>query len=490
MNVAAWILDAARRHAQCCRFETQRVALVSADEALDYAQLEARVAAMVKGLSARGVQPGDRVGLLADGSPDVVAAWLAVVARGATVVPLSTRATAAEVARDAERVALRLLLVDQAHVAEHGAELESLRLDRLFDPQAEPVDDPELQAVPAPDGVAMLLFTSGTTRDARIVRIGHRALLRHTQALAGTPERPGVLGLGPDDVVLATLPLAHSFGIRMTALAPLAVGARVEIEPDFDASRSIDRCRRAGVTWMAGVPTMFARWAEVEGRPWGTLKWALSAGAPLTEDVRLRAERRLGAPVRQGYGLTEATFCTLDAPPAPPAPGTVGRPVPGVELRVEAGEVLVRGDNLMDGYEGEPPFEGWLRTGDLGHVDSEGRLTLVGRAKDLILRGGHNVHPAEVEDVVASYPGVREVAVVGRPDAVLGEEVVAVVVADATFDRSGLDAFLRARLSGSKRPRECVEVEALPVGRSQKVLRRMLREQLIRGALVATRLHR
>ena len=142
----------------------------------------------------------------------------------------------------------------------------------------------------------------------------------------------------------------------------------------------------------------------------------------------------------------------------------------------------------MDGYEGEPPFAGWLRTGDLGQLDDEGRLILVGRAKDLILRGGYNVHPAEVEDVVASYPGVREVAVVGRPDAMLGEEVVAVVVADATFDRGGLDAFLRARLSGSKRPRECVEVEALPVGRSRKVLLRTLREQLVRGELVATRL--
>jgi len=224
------------------------------------------------------------------------------------------------------------------------------------------------------------------------------------------------------------------------------------------------------------------------------LRWVLSAGAPLADALCRRAEARLGCEVRQGYGLTEASFSTIDAPPAPRTIGSVGRPVAGVEVRIAAdGEVEVRGPHVMAGYlDGTPaPVDagGWLRTGDLGRLDDDGRLWIVDRKKDLIIRGGNNVYPAEVEDVLATHPDVAEVAVVGRPDDYFGEEIVAVVVARAghapTADE--LAAFARARLPAVKQPRELAFVDALPLGPSGKVLKRALRQQLADGTLPTTK---
>jgi long-chain acyl-CoA synthetase len=231
----------------------------------------------------------------------------------------------------------------------------------------------------------------------------------------------------------------------------------------------------------------------------------MSAGAPLAEDSRLRAEERLGATVRQGYGLTEATFSTINAPPDEAAPGSVGQPVSGVEVRIanengEAlptrarGEVLVRGQNVMAGYLDDKTASahamrgGWLHSGDIGFVDEVGRLTVVDRSKDLILRGGHSVYPFEVESVVGSHPAVRDIAVIGEPDDYYGEEVVAVIALRTHVALQELDAWARERLAPYKVPRRYALIDALPQGASGKTLKRLLREQLISGKLVAKRL--
>ncbi len=233
-----------------------------------------------------------------------------------------------------------------------------------------------------------------------------------------------------------------------------------------------------------------------------SLAWCLSAGAPLADDLRQAAEKRLGCEVRQGYGLTEATFTTVDAPPWKQSPGSVGRPVWGVEVRVvnedgedvrpgEPGEVRVRGQNVMAGYldddvgtvEAMPG--GWLATGDVGMLGGDGVLTIVDRMKDVIIRGGNNVYPSEVEDAIARHPDVAEVAVVGRPDAHYGEEIVAVIVRAEGKDPSAesIVAGLAGEIAEIKHPRELAFVAALPLGPSGKVLKRELRRMIEAGEI-------
>lgn len=496
LHVGRLLTENARRHGE-------RPALVDgiAGTVTTFAELDARAASMA-GAIARRVAPGDRVLLCAESSVDAVAAFFAIVHAGAVVVPVPTAAPPKELAFRAAHAGARLALVDE-HTRSLTAELTCpvMRLEEL--------EGPARRLSESPAGDAMILYTSGTTGSAKGAVIRHDSLVAHTGALVHH-----TLALGPDDVVLGVLPLAHSYGIRMAILAPFYAGARTVFVARhatggrFDPDRTLDAATAHGVTWLPGVPTMFSAWGRTEGAPWGELRWALSAGAPLAEPVRERAEVRLGAPVREGYGLTEATFTAIDAPAiGESAPGSVGPAVWGVEVRIvaagerphgselrvgEEGEVQVRGQNVMAGYLDDPAAtkaafdRGWLRTGDLGVLDESGRLRIVDRIKDLILRGGVNVVPAEVEEAVARFPGVREVAVVGRPDEHVGEELVAVVAADA-LDREALAAHLLEELGHAKRPRELVRVDALPTGPSGKILRRTLRDQLVRGELVPER---
>jgi long-chain acyl-CoA synthetase len=347
----------------------------------------------------------------------------------------------------------------------------------------------------------MLLYTSGTTGAAKCVCIAHESLGAHTQALVEQ-----TLQLTEDDRVLGTLPLTHSYGIRTTLLVPFYAGASTVFVPRFSPSRTLELCTTHRITWLPGVPTMFVAWANEDSQPKpGSLRWCMSAGAPLVEDVRLRAEARLGAPVRQAYGLTEANLTAVNAPPDRAVPGSSGKPVAGVDLKIADdfgeelpqgvhGEVLVRGQNVMAGYLDEKLATahvmrgGWLHTGDIGFVDDEGRLTIADRSKDLILRGGASVYPSEVENVLAHHHAVKDVAVVGKPDDYYGEEIVAVVVRDLDVTARQLDDWAREQLASYKVPRRYAFVETLPRGASGKTLKRRLRDQLVSGELGAERL--
>jgi len=494
LHVGRLLTENARRHGD-------RPALVDGitAAATTYADLDARAASMA-GAIARRVAPGDRVLLCAESSVDVVAAFFAIVHAGAVVVPVPTAAPAKELAFRAAHAGARLALVDE-HTAPLASALECAVLDLAE------LEGPARRLSESPEGDAMILYTSGTTGSPKGAVIRHESLVAHTGALVHH-----TLALTPEDVVLGVLPLAHSYGIRMAILAPFYAGAhtvfvaRQATGGRFDPERTLAAAKAHGVTWLPGVPTMFSAWGRTEGAPWGQLRWALSAGAPLAAPVRERAEVRLGAPVREGYGLTEATFTAIDAPAVGEGePGSVGSPVWGVEVRIvaaverphgselppgEEGEVQVRGQNVMAGYLDDPAAtgaafdRGWLRTGDLGVLDEAGRLRIVDRIKDLILRGGVNVVPAEVEEAVVRFAGVREVAVVGQPDEHLGEEIVAVIAADA-IDREAFAAYAREELGPAKMPRAIVRVDALPTGPSGKVLRRTLRDRLVSGELVA-----
>jgi long-chain acyl-CoA synthetase len=471
------------------------------DLALSYGELDRHASRVASQLLDRGLGHGDRVAICTANGMDFIAAWFGTVYAGCTTLPIPVSSTAHEIAFRLEHASCQALLTDAGH-------LSVVRASKaLADTAAEVLLVEDLlhrfegEAAPSPvtrDSLAMLLYTSGTTGAAKAVCITHGSLVAHSRSLV-----EDALHLGEEDRILGTLPLTHSYGIRTTLLVPFYAGARTIFVPKFSPARTLELCTRHRITWIPGVPTMFVAWANEGSVPAPpALRWCMSAGAPLVEDVRLRAEERLGAPVRQAYGLTEANLTAINAPPDEAVPGSSGKPVAGVELRIANehgaevprgahGEVLVRGQNLMSGYLDDKLATahvmrgGWLHTGDIGFVDPDGRLTVADRSKDLILRGGASIYPSEIEAVLNQHGAVQSAAVVGQADDYYGEQVVAVIVARSELTASELDAWARERLAPYKLPRRYAFVKELPRGASGKTLKRLLRDALTSGAIAA-----
>jgi long-chain acyl-CoA synthetase len=490
--------------------EPAREALISWEngvrQTLTYAQLDRRARCAAGVLARRGLTPGSRVALSVQNGLGFLDAWFGGLYQGLTMLPVPPMSAAPELAFRLAHASCSALITDSSTAA-LGA--EALRTQ----PSVQSISTPELErgddAHPgpldlAPEQVALVLYTSGTTGKPKGACITHASLFAHTAALVHH-----VLQLREDDRVLACLPLTHSYGIRMTLLAPFFAGATVVLSERFSPARVRELLASEQISWFPGVPTMFHALAN-DGASSGdaatdpaharALRWCLSAGAPLPREVRLRAEQALAARVCEGYGLTEATFTSIASPDDPDAEDSVGRPVFGVEVRIldeqgqpvpsgERGEVCIRGQNVMLGYLDDPEASalalraGFLHSGDVGTLDAAGRLRIVDRLKDMILRGGFNVYPAEVEAVLVAHPAVLDAVVVGQPDSHYGEEVVAVVVVRAghTLALESLAEFCRAQLSATKLPRLLGQIAQLPVGASGKVQRRVVREQVLAG---------
>lgn len=476
------------------------------DLALSYAELDHQASRVAAALIERDLRPGDRVAIHTGNGLDFVAAWFGTVYAGCTTLPIAVSSTSHEIAFRLRHASCKALLTDaerfevaRASKARAGTSSEILLVEDMIRRAGGEASPHET----SPDSLAMLLYTSGTTGAAKAVCVSHGSLAAHSTALV-----EDTLRLGEDDVILGTLPLSHSYGIRTTLLVPFCAGASTIFVPKFSPTHTLELCARHRITWIPGVPTMFVAWANDQSQATHpALRWCMSAGAPLVEEVRLRAEERLGAPVRQAYGLTEANLTAVNAPPDEAVTGSSGRPVAGVELRIADragaelpigahGEVLVRGQNLMSGYLDDKLATAhvmrgdWLHTGDIGFVDAEGRLSIADRSKDLILRGGASIYPSEIENVLAQHSAVRNVAVVGRADEYYGEEVVAVVVASTEVSPKELHTWVRERLAPYKHPRWYAFVNELPRGPSGKTLKRHLRDQLASGEMAAESLPR
>jgi len=516
LQVGQVLREAAVRSPQACavvdlghRVEQRR--------AISFSALHGMACEVARVLAAAGVGRGDRVALVTENSGEAAAAWFGVVYAGAAVVPMHLLSAAAELKERFAHAGVKVVLHDSARTAlvqEALAEttvkaLDLQSLDLLAPRENVPVE-PRYPLDMGASDTAMVLYTSGTTGRPKGASISHASLLLHTLLLL-----QNALGLDEQSRVLCVLPLSHSYGCRLAMLAPFYARARIVIMPRFDATRCLHALHSEEITWFPGVPTMFTALGQLgsdqqdladPSRP-ARLRWALCAGAPLADETVRRAESVLGVEVRQGYGMTEATFSTMNAPPDQRVVGSVGKPAWGVELRIvdgagrdvargETGQVLVRGPNVMTGYlsdaeaTAEALSDGWVHSGDVGVLDEQGRLRIVDRIKDLIIRGGYNVYPSEVENALGAHPDVHDVAVVGRPDAFYGEEVVAVVVAreGAGLDVQALHAFLAERVSRTKLPREYALVSQLPLGPSGKIHKRTLRDQLLTGQLKAEKI--
>jgi long-chain acyl-CoA synthetase len=339
-----------------------------------------------------------------------------------------------------------------------------------------------------PDDTAVILYTSGTTGKPKGAELTHANLTGNVDVCLD------LFDLGPDAVTLGALPLFHAFGQTCALNATMAVGGTLELLPRFDAGTALEMIQHDRVTLFEGVPTMYAAMLHHAGEfDTSSLQLCVSGGAAMPVEVLKAFESRFECTILEGYGLSETSpVASFNMPNHERKPGTIGMAIPGCEMKLVGldgedigpgegvGEIAIRGDNVMKGYWRNPEAtaeaipDGWFRTGDLATVDDEGYFTIVDRKKDMILRGGMNVYPREVEEVLYTHPDVLEAAVVAVPDELLGEEVGAAVAfrpgATATLD--DVQAYVKERIAAYKYPRHLWQVDALPKGPTGKILRR------------------
>lgn len=481
-----------------------RTALIAGDRSLSYGELWASIVQLGFTLRGLGVRRGDRVGILLPNIPAFIQAYFGILAAGATVVPINTLYKPDEIRYLLEDAGIQWVLTARVFVtAIQGAAqalpspVQVIPLDAESGPfqakmhGAPSSRSPEHEPVDVrPEEIAACLYTSGTTGRPKGALLSHRNLLGNVesfQQIAPCDER---------DRFLCVLPLFHSFAATVLMLYPLSIGGGIVLEPRFVPEQALRSMQEHQVTVVTAVPSMYAVWAQLPPCQidLSSVRFGVSGGAPLSVDILHRFEARYGILIYEGYGLTEASPVLTENPPLGRRKvGSVGPPLPGVEVRVvdekggdvppgDVGEIVARGPNIMQGYLNRPEAtaevlkDGWLYSGDLGRRDADGYVYIVDRKKDLIIVGGLNVYPREVEDVLAAHPAVAEVAVVGIPDSTRGEVPKAyVVLRPGTAPSKGeLLRFARERLASFKVPREMEFREGLPRTISGKVLRQHL----------------
>ena len=476
------------------------VALELDDRAITFAELDRAARGVATGLRERGIAPGDRVALLVPNVPEFTIAYFGILYAGATVVPLNVLLSPPEVTYHLEDSGAKLLVAHplfEAPAREGAAALDVPVVMAAPEGEesvgalaaSEPVD--ALHATVATE-TAVILYTSGTTGKPKGAELTHSNLLINCAVVV-----PRLISVGPDDVALATLPLFHSFGQTCIQNAFIAAGATFTLLPRFTPEDAFALMKRDGVTVFAGVPTMYFALLhhETEGTPDHALRICMSGGAPLPEEVMRSFEAKFGIEIYEGYGLSETSpVASFNMPGRPRKIGSIGYPVFGVEMCIldeqdqpvpdgERGEICIRGHNVMKGYLGRPDATaealrgGWFHSGDIGIRDEDGAYRIVDRKKDMILRGGFNVYPREVEEVLYGHDAVVEAAVIGVPHESHGEEVKAVVVTkpDSGVTADELRAWCKERLAAYKYPRIVELSDELPKGPTGKILKRELK---------------
>jgi len=464
------------------------LALRHGSHTLTYAALAARVEGLAGRLTSLGVRPGDRFAVFMEGSCRLVELLHAAQRCGAAIVPLNTRLAPSEIVGVIADATPRLLLCDRRRLRTLTDAMPRAGTPRLVEARDEldatpPVAPPPL-GVLGPDTVHTVLYTSGTTGRPKGV------MLTNGNHAASAAASRANLGVAAGDHWLATLPLYHVGGLSIL-LRGVLDGIPVVLHERFDPARASAAIRRGGITLVSLVPTMLQRLVDHEGdRPFPeSLRCVLVGGGPIPSPL---VERALACrvPIVPTYGLTEAASQVATAAPGDAAswPQSAGMPVAGVRVRIAdpdpsgCGEILVQGATVMAGYLGQPEAtarclrDGWLHTGDVGRLDRDGRLYVLERRTDLILTGGENVYPAEVEAALLAHPAVADAAVYGRPDPEWGQRVVAAVVRRAGHDadEGALRAWCRTRLAGYKIPHAIALVSELPRTTSGKLRRHLL----------------
>ncbi len=414
---------------------------------------------LAQALAARGVTAGDRLCVYLPNSPDVIALLIACVKLGAIYVPVNILYRERElehIRRDAEPK----LFIDEA-------ELAALKSSAAIAPPGRlrvPLDG---------DTPAMIVYTSGTTGASK------GAVLTHNNLLANTANIVACWEITQADRFLLALPLFHIHGLGNGVHAWLATGCRMRLLERFEHQRAAEEFIAFRPTLFFGVPTIYVRLLDAPPEIAANMRLFVSGSAPLPAHVMEAFRGKFGHTILERYGMSETLMNTSNPYAGERRPGTVGAPMPGVSLRIVAGEVQLRGPNIFAGYwrnaeaTAKAFDDGWFRTGDMGELSDDGYLTLTGRKSDLIISGGFNIYPREIEELLLEQAGVAEAAVVGMNDPVRGEVPVAYIVMRAECVVEALEATCRAKLASFKVPRAFVPVETLPrtaLGKVQKHL--------------------
>jgi long-chain acyl-CoA synthetase len=466
------------------------------EDALSYAELDDRSARLASLLRERGVAQGDRVGLMLPNVPDFPVAYYGVLRAGGIVVPMNVLLKRREIAFYLEDSGARLLLAwhgfaEEARqgAVEAGAELVEVEPAAFARKLAELGPTADLAGTDAED-IAVLLYTSGTTGKPKGAELTHANLSRNAEISSRT-----TCEVGAGDVVLGALPLFHSFGQTVAMNASLRVGACLTLVPKFDPAETLETMQRDRVTHFYGVPTMFGALLHHPDRgryDTSSLRTCITGGASMPVEVLRGFEDAFGAKVMEGYGLSETSpVACSNHPNRERKAGSIGTPIEGVEMRVvdesgeevaqgEVGEIVIRGHNIMKGYWQRPEATaeamrgGWFHSGDMARIDEDGYFYIVDRKKDLIIRGGYNVYPREVEEVLYEHPKIREAAVVGVPHDEWGEEIGAAVVLHEGEELAPeeVSAYVKERIAAYKYPRIVWFVDELPKGPTGKILKR------------------
>jgi long-chain acyl-CoA synthetase len=498
-----------------------KIALIFERERYTFAELATKVRAAAGGLARLGIGKGTHVGIMIPSSPDFIIVQQALFALGAVVSPLNIFYRPGEVAHAVQSCDLDYLVMSSellervppgsaetsplraVILTDNGGETSSKRALSLPDAIADGQPLTALMSI-AEDDVAVLLLTSATTGKSKGVMLSAGNLASNYDR---TPEW---LGLGGDAVILCALPLYNTFGLNQCINAMLVTGATLVLLPRFDAKRCIEAIGRHHCTFLPAVPTMLQKIVDHPDARIGALSsiaCIMTGGAPVPAALlrRVLGAVAADAEVLTGYGLTEATALVTLTPVRLGIDGdvehgrTIGRVLDGMELGIMAddgrlldvgtvGEIVVRGRNVMSGYYSAPDdtaaalADGWLRSGDLGYVDADGYAFIVDRKKDIIIRGGQNIYPADIEEVLYQVPGVAEAAVVGISDDILGEVPIAfVALASASnLSPSALIEHCKAELAHYKVPAVIHILAELPKGPTGKILRRALRDTMIK----------
>ncbi len=489
MNLASTVIGPDTGH------DPDHIALRLDDIALNYAALDVASAHLSGLLGERGITRGDRVGIMLPNIPHFPVCYYGALRAGAIVVPMNVLLKRREVAYYLKDSGAKLLFAwegfaeeAQAGAAEAGAECIIVTIAGFVELVGSAPADNSVADVEDGD-TAVLLYTSGTTGQPK------GAELTHANLSSNAEGSRGLFGLGSEAVVLGALPLFHSFGQTCGMNATLGGGGTLTLVPRFEPGKALEVMQRDAVNVFEGVPTMYGallHHPERERYDVSALRLCGSGGSALPVELMRNFEAAFDCKVLEGYGLSESSpVASFNHADRERKPGSIGTPITGVQMRVvdddraevetgEIGEIVIKGPNVMKGYWQRPEataetiVDGWLYTGDMARVDEDGYFFIVDRKKELIIRGGYNVYPREVEEVLYEHPSVREAAVLGIPHDEYGEEIGAAVslTDDGQATPDELRDFVRERVAAYKYPRAVWIVDDLPKGPTGKILKR------------------
>jgi long-chain acyl-CoA synthetase len=473
------------------------VAIKLDDAELTYSQLDGASAHVAGLLRSKGVEPGDRVGIMLPNVPYFPVVYYGALRLGAVVVPMNVLLKGREVAFYLKDPEAKVLFAwhDFAEAAEQGASGTDAEVVLVkpgeFEDMVGSADPVTEVADRSGEDTAVILYTSGTTGTPKGAELTHDNLVSNVETILET-----LIQIKDDDVVLGALPLFHSFGQTCGLNSCIAAGGTLTLIPRFDPDKALEIVERDRVTIFEGVPTMYVAMLNADSAgsaDTSCLRLCVSGGSAMPGEVLRAFEDKFGCKILEGYGLSETSpVASFNHPDRERKVGSIGTPVAGVEMRVvdedggeveqgEVGEIAIRGPNVMKGYWRKDDAtaevmddDGWFRTGDMAKVDEDGYFFIVDRKKELIIRGGYNVYPREVEEALYGHPAVQEAAVVGVPDDRLGEEVGAAVVLKSGEDVStdDLREYVKNEVANYKYPRKIWVVDELPKGPTGKILKR------------------